>query len=135
MNLKEWTSIYLDHINSFKKNIEKKEVFKDRIVCHLKNGDKQIYQIRPKLNIDILKKNQNRIIIVCLNTKDNLNFVIENWSRLIKNPLLKIIFTNTFENQQWSLIPFLHNKISEKATLKRGLKSLFESVPEVTKAF
>ncbi len=133
MNLNQWTSIYLNHVNNFKKNIKERKDEKEKIVCFLKNGGKTDYFVIPVLSKDIEK--EGSIVIVCLNIKENLNHIIEEWDSLIKNPKLKIMFVNPEENTHWSLIPHLHAKISDEKSLKRGLMSLFESVPEATKPF
>ncbi len=130
MELIEWTSMFIDNFNSFRRDLEKKEIKQNEIDCIYKVKGEVNYIVEPDLKDDVLVKLEGNCVLVCLNKKENLFFVINNWNVLIKNPKLKIIFSNPKINQQWSLIPFTHHGISDPKSLKLGLKSIFDSVPE-----
>jgi hypothetical protein len=129
--LLEWTLNFIDNLNSFRRNLESKSVLDNRIICTYKDKGEHTYVVAASINSDIIKGLNGSIVLVCLNSKENLSTVIENWGILIRNPKLKIIFVNLLHNLQWSLIPFTHNLVSDPASLKLGLKTLFETVPEV----
>ena len=132
MELLEWTSRFIDYRNSFKRNLLKKEFSEKEIFCEYNNNTKRIYLVSEFLDDDIFKKiNSEKITIVCLNSKKNVAFLIEKWDKFTKNKNLKIIFVNPKLNQQWSIVPYTHDLISDKTTLKLGIKSMFESVPAV----
>jgi hypothetical protein len=132
MELLEWASAYIDNLNFFRHDLLKKEIKKNEIFCEYKNKGELIYIIQPTLEKEILEKIKNKnIVLVCLNSKDNLLFMINNWNEFIKNQKLKVIFSNPDINMQWSLLPCTHNMISDSGSLKLGLKSMFESVPSV----
>lgn len=132
MNILEWTSVFIDNIDSFRKDIKKKEICGNEITCVSGSKGALKYIAVEKLEESVLSKiKEGNIILSCLNTKENLSFVTKNWDEFIKNKNLKIIFANPELNVQWSLIPYTHNLISEPKTLKLGLKSIFDSVPEV----
>ena len=84
--------------------------------------------------IKILAKsfNNDKIIIkttvICLNKKENLKFIIENWVKFIIFKKLCLIFVNPKKNTKWLIIPYNHNKISED--IKPGLKTLFKNLEE-----
>jgi hypothetical protein len=130
MELIEWTSNFIDNLNRFRHDLEKKEVKEKEINCFYKAKGPVKYVIAPELAEDVFKMLEGNIILVCLNKKENLSFMIKNWSAFIKNPKLKIIFANPEINQQWSLLPYIHNQISDQKSLKLGLKSIFESIAE-----
>ncbi len=132
MDLVEWASAFIDNLNMFRKDLEKKVITGNEIRCTYKSKGEHKYIIVPELKKEILEKVKNGMItLVCLNTKENLVFMINNWQDLIKNQKLKVIFANPKLNLQWCLIPYTHNMISDSSSLKLGLKSIFESVPEV----
>lgn len=70
--------------------------------------------------------------IITLNTKKNLNFLIDHFEDFVKNETLKIIFTNPSINETWQIHPFRHAKVSKMmaSPVKPGILSLFETVPE-----
>ncbi len=132
MDLLEWASAYIDNLNFFKRDLLGKEMKENTIQCEYKNKGKLIYFIEEVLNEDVIKKTENeKSVIICLNKKENLVFLIEHWQDFIKNTSLKIIFCNPTLNLQWSLLPYTHNLIADKGSLKLGLKSIFESIPSL----
>ena len=132
MDLVEWASAFIDNLDIFRRDLETKVITGNEIHCTYKSKGKYKYIIVPELKKEIIEKIKNgAITLVCLNTKENLVFMINNWQDLIKNQKLKVIFVNPKLNLQWCLIPYTHNMISDSSSLKLGLKSIFESVPEV----
>ena len=131
MNLLDWTQAYISYLNSFRNNIVSKDVKENSVVCEYKDKGTITYQVHENLadfKDDEVKDNS---ILVCLNNKTNLNYMIDNWPKFIKVKTLKLIFANPKHNLQWSILPYTHNKFSDPVTLKTGLKSLFSSVPSV----
>jgi hypothetical protein len=130
MELIDWTSAFIDNLNSFRHDLDKKEIKGNEIDCQYKSKGLVKYIIMPELDKEVFGKINENTILACLNKKENLVFVINNWAHFIKNPKLKILFANPKVNLQWSLIPCTHHSISDPKSLKLGLKSIFESVPE-----
>jgi hypothetical protein len=130
MDLIEWATAFIDNLNSFRHDLEKKEIKGNEIDCIYKVKGPVKYIIEPDIKQDILNKLGGNTILVCLNRKDNLDFMIKNWDDFRKNPKLKVIFANPKTNEQWSLIPCTHHMISDPKNLKPGLKSVFETIPE-----
>jgi len=79
-------------------------------------------------------KEGRSVTIITLNSKQNLDFLTDNWKLLIDSPELTIIFINPFSmaEERWIIRPYIHNKISENGVLKKGLKTMFESVESIT---
>ncbi|MBT3721137.1 hypothetical protein HN789_04985 [archaeon] len=128
MNLKAWTSSYIDYLDSFKKSLVSKNDKENIIDCEYSDKGKINYVICEDLNF--CKYNENSVII-CLNSKKNLDVLISKWNDFSKNIKLKIVFANPIQNLQWSIIPYLHNKYGDPESLKVGLKSLFNSIPKI----
>ena len=131
MNILNWTETYLkykDTIHRRIKTLEKKEKKKEIITKH-KDGSEQVYICVNDLNeIDIKKHKEKRIS--CLNTKKNFEWLVKNWED-VKEQKIIFLFANPKKASHWSINPAIHNNITEKGSVKQGLKTLFESTPEV----
>ncbi|VVB80942.1 Uncharacterised protein [uncultured archaeon] len=131
--LKEWVQIYLKSRDILQKSIAGFESRDDDFVVHKTTGDVPFF-IRPEFaDVDeIVQKVSGNAGLVVLNTKKNVDFVVSNWDRLSKLQGLCIYFVNPKSNDKWLLYPFTHNQVTEKASLKRGLESLFSMVAPYT---
>lgn len=69
----------------------------------------------------------DKTTIATLNTKENVEFLANNWDDFL-HPQLSILFMNPQTQEQWKVIPYSHNKIAEKKHLKKGLLSLSSQV-------
>ena len=130
MKLIEWLDSYIVYLNSFKGTLLSKKTDQNEVICEYKDKGIVTYIVKENLDLNLDLK-QDKLIIICLNSKNNLKFLTENWNKFIGNKTLKIMFVNPDLNLQWSLIPYLHNKFGDPASLKLGLKSLFGSIPEI----
>lgn len=68
--------------------------------------------------------------VACLNTKRNLDFLVDNWQEFLQEGL-SVLFVNPDTAQQWKVCPLLHDAVCDKKSLRSGLESLFSQVPEV----
>ena len=120
MDLKSWFIQYMKYRLAFG---EKETNIIDDDNAVIINGDK--YEIQETLN----KITQNSI--VCLNKRENVEFLVENWDKFSDNKNQKIYFVNTKTNDKWVISPYLHSKLTSPKTLKKGILTLFESTPEM----
>jgi hypothetical protein len=132
--LKEWILNYIKNRDILLKSITSIEENKKQwdIVVKKKEGIKY-FLVKPIIKdiSEIVEKlNDEDITIVVLNTKANLDIVIENWSKLKECRKLCIIFANPDSEleKRWIIFPHTHERVTEKASLTRGLKSLFQTV-------
>ena len=133
--LREWAVGYVKHRDILTKNIIYIKEELDRVIVKFKDKE-QIFLIRPTADnslIQEINKDKN-INIVMLNSKENLDFLIKNWSKLIKFEKLTIFFINPFSglDTKWFISPYVHDKICDKDSLKLGLKTMFETVESIT---
>ncbi|MEM4637608.1 MAG: hypothetical protein QXK76_01110 [Candidatus Woesearchaeota archaeon] len=119
----EWTENYikskyaLNNTMSLKKTNNKIEVsLKEKTIT---------YNMMLFLNEQVFS--EKNTIIVCLNDKKNLDFVLKNWKTLSAMKGLSLIFVNLDRNDKWILNPYLHNIIADPNSLETGLKTLFDS--------
>lgn len=127
---------FLKNRDILMKTIEKIEK-KEGIIVVKHKTKKQIILIQPFIrNKNLLKSisNKDHITILTLNTKENLDFVMNNWKQLVKNPKLNIYFVNPFSKMEkkWVIFPYTHNLVSDKASLRQGILSLFNTVDVLT---
>ena len=130
MNIKDWTLAYIEYLNSFKGTLEEKSVLGDKILCKYSDKGRVVYYTNENLVLENDADTENNVI-VCLNKKENLSFLIDHWKEFASDKKLKIIFVNIKENLQWAIIPYIHDKFNDSDGLETGLKSLFNSVPSV----
>ncbi|MBW2970191.1 hypothetical protein KY309_03130 [Candidatus Woesearchaeota archaeon] len=130
--LKEWVQIFLKSRDILEKSISGFEDLNGDFVVHKSSGD-VFFFVRPELAdvSGIVEKVSGSAGLVVLNTRKNVDFVVSNWGTLAKLPGLCIYFVNPAANEKWMLYPYTHNQITEKSALKRGLLSLFSTVPAV----
>lgn len=128
-----WTVAHAKNKDIMRKEIRNYKIKDDIIKFELKNKNEK-YLIYPELNDEIIAKisNEDHTIIVCLNKRNNLDFLIKEWHLFSEYKKLSIIFCNHIKNQRWIIFPYTHNKITEKSSLKPGLLSLFSNIEELT---
>ena len=130
MELYEWTKHYIKFKDQFKKQIQKTTYETNLIIVKTKTETIK-YFITEKLENSIKLKNKEKnekTILVCLNSKENLKTITTKWDELI-NEQLTIIFVNPKTNEKWLIQPKTHNKIAEK--IKDSLKILYESINSI----
>ncbi len=132
-SLHEWLKEYIKHRNLMKQDIISIDD-KPPIITVQHKTKKHIYVIITdpnKLtdNLNLLKENTALSLIVP-NQKEFLEAMIRDWDKLILSQLLSIFFVNpqALGEKKWIIYPQTHNSISDKASLKTGLVSLFEGV-------
>ena len=133
--IREWAVSYVKHKDILTKNITNIKEEQDRVIVELKDKE-QVFLIRPTADDSVIQEiNKDKNIgIVMLNSKENLDFLIKNWSKLIKFEKLTIFFINPFSglDTKWFISPYVHDRICDKDSLKLGLKTMFETVEAIT---
>jgi hypothetical protein len=127
-DLVEWTSVYVKNKNMANNDVSISE-YSGRVVCKSSSGN-HTYLISPMLSIEVLKNlDSEKVSVVCLNNRQNLEFIIKNWDKLVKFQKLSIIFVHPKSNTKWIIFPHTHNSISPN--IKLGLNAMFQTVMEV----
>ncbi len=78
--------------------------------------------------------------VIILNNPANIRFIVKHWDKLANFRFLSIYFVNPFSDSEkvWAIIPHVHDKICDRASLELGLKSMagmvmFTGIEEVNK--
>jgi len=136
--LVDWTINFIKHKDIISKKIEHIENGKDGFDLHVKYKDREQYFIIKSTiqDIDAIIKrlnNEHYFSIVTLNSKENFDVVLKNWSKLINFKFLNIIFVNPFSelDKKWTIFPHTHHKICDESALEGGLKSMFAMVEPI----
>lgn len=123
--LKDWAIHFLKHKNIFLKNLNKIEESEFGFIAHFKTKV-EWYIIQDNLDFENLSK-ENNVCYVTLNNQKNFTKLLSEWKILIAYPNVRIIFVEKISNgKHWIVNPHMHDKISDKTSLKSGLKSLYD---------
>ena len=136
--LVDWTIDYIKNRDIAAKKIEHIENGKDGFDLYVKYKDReQYFMIIARIeDIDSITQRLNNdayFSIVTLNSKENFNTIVKNWSKLINFKFLNIIFANPFSeiDKKWIIFPHTHHKICDESSLENGLKSMFSMVEPI----
>lgn len=126
---------YLKNRDMIKKSIKQIEQNKEGFDIKVKFEDKgEFFIVQPNIddvdNIITDKAKKINLGLVILNTTRNFKKIFESWDKLVKLEYLTLYFINPFSDleKKWIIKPYIHDKICDKASLKTGLKSMFETV-------
>jgi hypothetical protein len=123
----EWAENYIKNRDLTLRKIISLKVDEKSNVIDVKFKDKTVrHQIYNELNDTIFAGAGNRVII-CLNSKENFNFLIKNWGKLSKIKDFSIIFVNLKHNDKWLINPYVHSMIADPDSLEAGLKAMFDA--------
>lgn len=142
--LQRWSLNQIKHKNLMTKDLHEIKEKKYDLLC-IYETKRHYFMIIPFLHgiEEILEKmryaklefDANFFSVVVLNAKHNLNLLIANWNKFIGFPELNLFFVNPFSKleKKWIINPHFHHRISDKASLETGLKSIFSSVEKIDK--
>lgn len=141
MSLSEWTTTFIKHRDMMKQQIVSLEE-KQGVVHVLMKGDKkQDYFVFEKTvdvkHLEDASKKSDAdpnysINVVCYNTSENIKLLVQHWKEIAMHTRLLFYFVNpnSATEIKWTINPWLHNRISDHATLEAGLKSMASMVEE-----
>jgi len=122
MHIKEWSHIFLKQRDIIKKEIAELVETKEGFHIRTKTGGEKRVIVNEEL------KEEKANIIICLNSKKNIEQLVKEWNSYAKEEKLLIVFANPKTNEKWLIKPHNHNKISDKESLKQGLMSMYDAI-------
>ncbi len=109
-----------------KRRISKLEQKPYGFTVETKDGMEERVIVDDKLSAD--QASDAPDMIVCLNTKANVDTLIRSWEEFSKPDNLTMVFANPETNEKWLLKPHHHDKVADKKSLKQGLLSMSEAI-------
>ena len=134
--LADWSIRFLKNKDSIKKEIVDIEKNKNGFDFTINYKDKTKYFIiRPILQNDMFDKIkwEEYFGIITLNNFVNIRFVVSNWKKIVDFKFLNIYFANPFSSSDkiWTINPYTHDKVCDKASLELGLRAMAEMVAPI----
>ncbi|MFH1511532.1 MAG: hypothetical protein ABIF10_07615 [Candidatus Woesearchaeota archaeon] len=134
--ISEWIRQYLESRNTIFKTIES-ITSHDQYDLYIKHKTKDQYVIaEPFFGNNTLGRlsSDKHLILAGLNTEENFQFMTENWKELCKYPHLTIYLINPMSepDKKWIIVPYTHHRVCDNASLKAGLRAMFETVQPLT---
>ncbi len=124
--LHDWAVGFIKHKDLFHKKIESIEDDERGFLVRFKDKD-EYYIIQENLDFDDIPKDLD-VCFVTLNNQKNFNRLLSEWKILVSFKNLRIIFVEKIaDGKHWIVNPYIHDRISDKSSLKSGLKTLFEN--------
>jgi hypothetical protein len=74
------------------------------------------------------------LAVIAFNTNENFKKLNSRWDEFAKDRFLSIYFINPMSDNdtRWMIMPYNHSQVADPASLKKGLKALFESVDAIS---
>src|SRR3990167_6163926 len=126
--LNEWALNYVKSRDAHFRNIVDIRQDKDNFLVRFK--DKEVlYLAEPVLKAEGLDKDKN-YVITSANTNENFDLLIRRWNDLSRIRGLVVYFVNPHSSTEtkWIINPYVHSKICDDASLKTGIRAIFETV-------
>ncbi|MBD3209454.1 hypothetical protein GF367_03470 [Candidatus Woesearchaeota archaeon] len=122
MDLCEWTKIYLKQRDLHRRAIASLEKTTKGFTIVTKDGGQQEVVVQETLAPATAR------IIVCLNTRQNVDVLVRKWRDFTQEPDLLLVFANPVTNEKWLLKPHHHDKVADEESLKQGLLAMYEAI-------
>ncbi len=124
----EWAGHYFRHKDIFDKKLEKISKEKGSLILKYKDRT-DIVIVNAVLDNEIFEKlkeskDYTKLFVVCAKSQTNVDFLIENWKKLLIQKLI-LIFADVRMNNKILINPYVHNKICDKETFESGIRALF----------
>lgn len=129
MDLKEWTIHHIKQKDLIAKDLISYKEEGEKILCEYKEGRKATYYCAENLTLDKIKavKEDEPFTFVCACNEHNFKVLVDNWDLFKTKKNLTFIFLNPDLAEKWVIKPFVHAKIADPATLKQGLRTMYET--------
>lgn len=122
MNLREWTVLHMKHRDAFAKRLQE---IRESDIIEFVFPDHTLHGIvLERLSVPSPK---GKTLVVTLQTKDNVDFLIGEWKRFAALPNTTMVFAHPGRNEHWSVIPSLHDRVAGE-NLEQGIRSMASAV-------
>lgn len=126
MELEDWTVAFVKMRDAMRRTLVEHTTDGDVLTCKHKDRTHH-YLLAPKLKVP---EATDWYTVVCLQTQENVRFLIDNWNRF-QQERLTVLFVNPDENLYWQINPSMHSKIADPDSLAKGIESMAAEIPYV----
>lgn len=124
--LLDWTEQYIKNKDLTLRKIVSTKKDPTQGTLDVRYKDKQVmHYTMIALSDKVFELTAQNKIIVCLNTKDNFNFLVKHWTKLAQQKNMSMIFVS--DGDKWLINPYVHNMIADPDSLESGLKAMFDA--------
>jgi hypothetical protein len=129
MDLKEWTIQHIKQKDMVTKDLISYKEEGDNVLVEYKEGRKSTYYCQENLELAKIKviKEEELACFVCMCNEHNFKTLADNWDLFKTKKSLTFILLNPELAEKWVIKPFVHAKIADPATLKQGLRTMYET--------
>ena len=131
MELQEYIINYVKYKDAIKQSLQHVERKKDHVLFTFKNEKIPYYTCEKLADAPKSFASPGKNYIVCLNTKENAEYLIQNWKQYAAIKHLIIIFANIKQHEQWLINTHIHARCTDEKAIKEGILSLFATVSQV----
>lgn len=127
-DLKSWTVNYLKNKDLLARRMLNIHDLPESLEVEYKDKTQKVF-FKTDFKISIFDElNENEAnLLVCKASRQNLNFLINNWNKLSLFNDLIILFVDVSNHSKWLINPRVHSKICDEDSLEMGLKSMFDN--------
>ena len=129
MDLKEWVVHHIKQKDIVKNDLVSYKEEDQKVMCEYKEGIKGVYYCGENLELVKIKsvKTDELVTFVCVTNEHNFKMLVKNWDLFKTKKELTFIFLNPNIAEKWVIKPFVHAKIADPATLKQGLRTMYDT--------
>lgn len=124
--MKNFVLNFIKNRDIFTKSIKKIIEQEDKIIVEYENKKiEYIFIMNDEFDIPSYES-----VLVFYNNMKNLKNVFKSWDKLCENKNLSIMFINpdSTTDKKWIIKPYIHNRITEPSSLKKGLEAMYNTV-------
>jgi hypothetical protein len=128
MNIKEWAVHHIKQKDQVKRDLVSFKEEEDKVICEYKQGA-VVYYCKENLELDKLKKvaEAESAVFVCECNEHNFKVLLDNWDLFKTRKEFTFIFLNPSLAEKWVIKPYIHAKIADPASLKQGLRTMYDT--------
>jgi hypothetical protein len=128
MDLKDWVIHHIKQKDSIRRDSSVIKVEDSCITCEHKEGIAKYY-CASNLKLELLRAvpESETVYFVCECNEHNFKLLSDHWDLLKLKQALTVIFLNPSLAEKWIIKPFVHAKIADPATLRQGLRTMYDT--------
>jgi hypothetical protein len=128
MDLREWAVHHIKQKDLVKHDLISFKEEAGRVVCEYKEG-RGVFYCKENLDLDLMKPvpNDENATFVCLCNEHNFKLLVDHWDLFKTKSNFSFIFLNPSLAEKWVIQPYVHAKIADPATLKQGLRTMYDT--------